>query len=54
LNKGDITTAFDEEENRRKVVKILKLEDEIPAHQITLESDFSRIKQMALNKKKMK
>jgi peptidyl-prolyl cis-trans isomerase SurA len=27
------------------------MEDEIPAHQITLETDFSRIKQMALNKK---
>jgi peptidyl-prolyl cis-trans isomerase SurA len=52
LNKGDITTAFEDEENRRKVVKIIKLEDEIPAHQITLETDFSRIKQMALNKKK--
>lgn len=52
LNKGDITTAFDEEENRRKVVKIIKLDDVIPAHQITLETDFSRIKQMALNKKK--
>lgn len=52
LNKGDITTAFEDEENKRKLVKILKLEDEIAAHQITLETDFSRIKQMALNKKK--
>lgn len=52
LNKGDITTAFDEEENKRKVVKIIKLEDVIPAHQITLETDYNRIKQMALNKKR--
>jgi peptidyl-prolyl cis-trans isomerase SurA len=52
LNKGDITAAFDEEENKRKVVKIIKLEDVIPAHQITLETDFNRIKQMALNKKR--
>lgn len=52
LNKGDITTAFEDEENRRKAIKIIKLEDVIPAHQITLETDFNRIKQMALNKKK--
>ncbi|PKF74922.1 peptidylprolyl isomerase [Chryseobacterium sp. PMSZPI] len=52
LNKGDITTAFEDDDNRRKVVKIIKLDDVIPAHQITLETDFSRIKQMALNKKK--
>lgn len=52
LNKGDITTAFEDDDNRRKAVKIIKLEDVIPAHQITLETDFSRIKQMALNKRK--
>nr|WP_315028868.1 peptidylprolyl isomerase [uncultured Chryseobacterium sp.] len=52
LNKGDITTAFEDEDNRRKVVKIIKVDDVIPAHQITMETDFSRIKQMALNKKK--
>lgn len=53
LNKGDITTAFDDEDERkRKVVKIIKIEDVIPAHQIKLESDYDRIKQMALNKKK--
>ena len=28
------------------------IEDVIPAHQITLETDYDRIKQMALNKKK--
>jgi peptidyl-prolyl cis-trans isomerase SurA len=53
LNKGDITTAFDDEDERkRKVVKIVKIEDVIPAHQITLETDYDRIKQMALNKKR--
>lgn len=53
LNKNDITTAFDDEDERqRKVVKLIKIEDVIPAHQITLETDYDRIKQMALNKKK--
>lgn len=53
LNKNDITTAFDDEDERkRKVVKIVKIEDVIPAHQITMETDYDRIKQMALNKKR--
>lgn len=53
LNKNDITAAFeDEDERKRKVVKIVKIEDVIPSHQITLETDYDRIKQMALNKKR--
>lgn len=52
LNKNDITMAFEDEDNRRKVVKIIKIEDVIPAHQITLETDYDRIKQMALNKRR--
>ena len=53
LNKGDITNAFDDKDERdRKVVKIVKVEDVIPAHQITLETDYDRIKQLALNKKR--
>lgn len=52
LNKSDITVAFDDVDDRdRKVVKIVKIEDAIPAHQITLETDYDRIKQMALRKK---
>ncbi|MBL1222990.1 peptidylprolyl isomerase [Chryseobacterium sp. L7] len=52
LNKGDITAPFEDEDNKRKVVKIIKQEDVIPAHQITMETDYNRIKQMALNKKR--
>lgn len=52
LNKGDITTAFEDDENKKKVVKIIKIEDVIAAHQITMETDYNRIKQMALNKKR--
>jgi len=53
LNKDDMTTAFEDSDDReRKVVKIIKIEDVIPAHQIKLETDYDRIKQMALNKKK--
>ncbi|CEJ69668.1 peptidylprolyl isomerase [Chryseobacterium oranimense] len=52
LNKGDITAPFEDEDNKRKVIKMIKVEDVIPAHQITLETDYNRIKQMALNKKR--
>ena len=53
LNKGDITSAFDDKDERdRNIIKIVKIEDVIPSHQITLETDFDRIKQMALNKKR--
>ena len=51
-NKGDITEVFEDELNRRKVVSILRIEDTIPAHQIDLNIDFERVKEIALNKKK--
>jgi peptidyl-prolyl cis-trans isomerase SurA len=38
-------------EAARKVVKIVKIEDVIPQHTMTLESDYDRIKQYALRKK---
>lgn len=52
LNKGDITDVFEDELNQRKVVTLLQVEDVIPEHQLALETDFDRIKGMALNKKK--
>ncbi|MBD8082145.1 peptidylprolyl isomerase [Chryseobacterium caseinilyticum] len=53
LKKGDITTAFDDKDERdRIVVKIVKIEDDIAAHQITLETDYDRIKQLALNRRR--
>ncbi len=52
LNKGDITDVFEDELNRRKAVSIVKIEEVIPAHQLTIETDYDRIKQLALNKKR--
>ena len=52
LNKGDITEVFEDELNRRKIVSIIQINDIIPAHQLTLETDYDRIKQLVLNKKK--
>lgn len=52
LNKGDITDVFQDTERDRKVVSIIKVDDVIAAHQLNINTDYDRIKQMALNKKK--
>lgn len=51
-NKGDITDVFEDELNQKKVVTIVKVEDVYPEHQLSLATDYDRIKGMALNKKK--
>ena len=53
LNKGDITDVFqDTAAQDRKTVSIVKVDDVIAAHQLDIATDYNRIKQMALNKKK--
>ena len=53
LNKGDITDVFqDIQAQDKKVVSIVKIDDVIAAHQLDIATDYDRIKQMALNKKK--
>ena len=53
LNKGDITDVFqDTQAQDKKVVSIVKVDDVIAAHQLDIATDYDRIKQMALNKKK--
>lgn len=51
LHQGDLTEVFDDELKRRKVVKLVRLEEEIPAHQMTLKTDYDRIKSFAIKKK---
>lgn len=52
LNKGDLSDVFEDELNQRQVVSLLRLEDSIPAHQLTIATDYDRIKRMALEYKK--
>ena len=52
LNKNDITEVFEEEVNNKMTVNIVRVNDIIPAHQLELSSDYERIKDLALNKKK--
>ncbi|WP_423975376.1 peptidylprolyl isomerase [Kaistella sp.] len=52
-NKGDITEVFqDTAPQDRKTVTIIKVDDIIPGHKLDIFTDYNRIKQMALNKKK--
>ncbi|WP_304342857.1 peptidylprolyl isomerase [Chryseobacterium koreense] len=51
-HKGEITNVFEETVQDRKMVAIVKLNDIIDAHQLDITTDYSRIKQMALNKRK--
>ena len=52
LNKGDITEVFQNDVQDRKAVTIIKIDEIIPAHKLDITTDYDRIKQMALNKKK--
>src|SRR5690606_12561680 len=52
LNKGDITDVFQDTVQDRKVVTLIKVDDVIAAHRLDITTDYDRIKQMALNKKK--
>ncbi len=52
-NKGDITEVFEDVAAQdRKTVSIVKIDDVIAAHKLDISTDYNRIKQMALNKKK--
>lgn len=53
LHKGDITEVFQERSGTDRItVAILKVDDIIAAHQLDIATDYNRIKQLALNKKK--
>lgn len=53
LNPGDITDVFsDQNEREQKTVNIVMVNDVIPAHQLDIATDYERIKNLALEKKK--
>lgn len=53
LKKNDITEPFQQEDQqKRKMISIVQVNDIIDAHQLELATDYERIKDMALNKKK--
>jgi len=53
LKKNDITEPFEQEDQqKRKMISMIQVNDIIDAHQLELSTDYERIKEMALNKKK--
>ena len=53
LKKNDITEPFQQEDQqKRKMISIVQINDIIDAHQLELSTDYERVKDMALNKKK--
>ncbi|KFC20490.1 peptidylprolyl isomerase [Chryseobacterium sp. FH1] len=53
LKKGDITEPFQQEDQqKRKLISIIQVNEIIDAHQLELATDYERVKEMALNKKK--
>ncbi len=52
LNKGDMTEVYEDEANKRKTVNMLMINDVIPAHQLDIATDYERIREFALNKKR--
>ena len=51
LKDGDTSVAFEDEFNNQTVIRIVKLDETIPAHKINLETDYARLKNMAINSK---
>ena len=53
LKKNDITEPFQQEDQqKRKMMSIIQVNEIIDAHQLELSTDYERVKEMALNKKK--
>ena len=52
INKGDMTDVFEDTLNDKKVVSLLKVEDVIAAHRLDISTDYDRVKDLALTKKK--
>jgi len=48
---GQISDSFEDEYQGKKVVRIIKLNNSIPAHKYSLDSDYDRIKKFAIQKK---
>ncbi len=54
LSNGSISDAFEDDFESRKAVKIVQLNNTVAAHKYSLETDYNRIKNFALNEKQRK
>lgn len=52
ISEGEISNTFEDEFDRRPVLKIVQLNKIVPAHKINYETDYSRLKYMTINTKR--
>lgn len=52
LNDGEISEPFEDEFDRKPVMRIIKLERTIPEHKINLETDYARLKNLTISTKR--
>lgn len=52
INEEEISNTFEDEFDRRPVLKIVQLNKVIPAHKVNYETDYSRLKNMTINTKR--
>lgn len=52
LKSGDLTKTYEDVYNSRKVARLILINEIIPAHKLSLEQDYDRIKRYALEEKK--
>lgn len=52
INEGEVSNSFEDEFDRRPVLKMVQLNRVIPAHKVNYETDYSRLKNMTINTKR--
>ncbi len=52
LQDGEISEPFEDEFQRQPVLRVIRLQQTIPAHKINLETDYSRLKNLTINTKR--
>ncbi|MDD3772939.1 MAG: peptidylprolyl isomerase [Weeksellaceae bacterium] len=52
LNDGEISQVFEDQFNNQKVLRVVRLEETIPAHKINLETDYARLKNFTVSTKR--
>ncbi|MBA5629697.1 peptidylprolyl isomerase [Moheibacter lacus] len=52
LEDGEISQPFEDEFQRQPVLRVIKLQQTIPAHKINIEADYARLKNLTINTKR--
>lgn len=52
LQDGEISEPFEDEFNRQAVLRVVRLDETVPAHKINLETDYSRLKNLTISTKR--